>query len=78
MQANSANKLINDFIYKHGINKAVLAKKMEMPQSTFKLKLSDNYPQYRFNNSKKEIERLKRILIEFSNEAIDLVTELSQ
>ena len=51
---NNSNQVgqltLSQLIEKHAINKAHLASKMNMPRGTFKNKLADNQPAYKFTD----------------------------
>jgi uncharacterized protein YbgA (DUF1722 family) len=55
---------LHQLIDRHSINKAHLASKMKMPVGTFKNKLSDNQPIYKF--TEEEENKLKEILLDMA------------
>lgn len=61
---------IRELISEYGISQTALAKKMEMADSTFRLKLSGDI-RYRFivNDKINEVEKLIRVIAELSNSA---------
>jgi len=58
---------INDFITEYRISKPILASKMPMPLSSFKLKLSENYAAMSFSGA--ELRRLREVIAEMKEKA---------
>lgn len=61
---------LSQLINKHNLNKAHLASLMKMPAGTFKNKLSEKYPAYKFTEA--EENKLKEILIDMAADIQDV------
>jgi len=75
---NNSNQVgqltLSQLIEKHAMNKAHLASKMKMPRGTFKNKLADNQPAYRFTEV--EEQALISILRDMADD-IEIVAGIS-
>ena len=59
------------FILQWQLNQSMLAKKMKMSYSTFKLKLNEKQKAYQFNNA--ELARLVKLLDDMQKEIVSII-----